>query len=246
MKKIWPILYFPYKVFVFAPILILSTLFFGFLTVALVQFLPARIASFIGGTLWARFNAYLTPMFVRVIGRENVDPRQSYVVVANHQSQYDIFVLYGWLGVDFKWVMKQELRKIPGLGIACEKLGHIYIDRSNKDAALASLEKAKKSIVNGTSVLFFPEGTRGRGDALGEFKKGAFIMALDLGLPLLPVSIVGTHRILPNRSLNLLPGRARLVIHPPVATTSYSKENIEDLVTRTRSIIAEGLERHRF
>jgi 1-acyl-sn-glycerol-3-phosphate acyltransferase len=71
-------------------------------------------------------------------------------------------------------------------------------------------------------------------------------MALDLGLPLLPVSIVGTHRILPNRSLNLLPGRARLVIHPPVATTSYSKENIEDLVTRTRSIIAEGLERHRF
>ena len=79
------------------------------------------------GIVWSRFNAWITPMLVTTRGLEKIDRKQSYVVVSNHQSQYDIFVLYGWLGIDFKWVMKQELRKIPGLGIACEKIGHIFI-----------------------------------------------------------------------------------------------------------------------
>jgi 1-acyl-sn-glycerol-3-phosphate acyltransferase len=216
------------------------------LTIVLVQFLPARTASFIGGAVWARLNSYLTPMFVSVIGREHIDKKQSYVVVSNHQSQYDIFVLYGWLGVDFKWVMKRELRKIPFLGSACEKLDHIFIDRSNSRAARASLENAKKKIVNGTSVVFFPEGTRSATGKVGEFKKGAFIMSLDLGIPILPVTIVNTNRILPPKSLKLLPGRARLVIHEPMPTNGYTKENVADLMEATREVIQTGLDRHSY
>ena len=88
--------------------------------------------------------------------------KQSYVIVSNHQSQYDILLMYGWLGTDFRWVMKKELRRVPVLGLACEKLGHIYVDRSDSAAAVASLNAARKKLVNGTSVVFFPEGTRSR------------------------------------------------------------------------------------
>jgi 1-acyl-sn-glycerol-3-phosphate acyltransferase len=241
VKKILAILYQPYKFIIFTPLLIISTLFFGSLTVILVRFIKPRTASFIGGTLWARLNSYLTPMFVTKIGRENIDPDQSYVIVSNHQSQYDIFVLYGWLGVDFKWVMKKELRKIPALGVACERLGHILIDRSNREAALKSLADAKNRIVHGTSVIFFPEGTRSLTGELGEFKKGAFVMAMELGLPILPVSIIGTRRILPPKSIRLLPGRVKLIINAPIDISNYSPEHIDRLVDDARAAVLKGM-----
>ncbi len=243
MRKILWVLYQPYKWLIFAPYLAISTLFFGMVAVILSTLINPRIGSLIGGALWARLNAYMTPIWVTVAGRENIDKKQSYVIVSNHQSQYDIFVLYGWLGIDFKWVLKQELRKIPGLGIGCEKVGHIFIDRSNHEKALASLNAAKKKIVNGTSVIFFPEGTRSRDGSLGEFKKGAFKMALDLELPILPVTIIGTKNILPSDTTNLMPGSARLIIHSPIPITGYTDENIEGLMDAARTTIAEGLPR---
>jgi 1-acyl-sn-glycerol-3-phosphate acyltransferase len=177
-------------------------------------------------------------MAVTVEGRENLDPRRSYVIVSNHQSHYDIFVLYGWLGTDFRWVMKKELRSVPGLGVACARLGHIYIDRSNRQAAMAAIDDAKRSLRPGTSVLFFPEGTRSRDGSLCAFKKGAFHMAIDLGLPILPVTILGTRRILPPDSTDLKPGRARLVFHPPVPVDGRSREDIPDLMAEVRDAVA--------
>lgn len=235
------ILYQPYKWLIFAPYLAVSTLFFGSLTVVLAVVTNPRITSFICGTVWSRLNGYLTPIRVRVTGRGNIDPTQSYVIVANHQSQYDIFVLYGWLGIDFKWVMKQELRKVPGIGIGCEKVGHIFIDRSNHEKAVASLRAAKEKIVNGTSVIFFPEGTRSRDGSLGVFKKGAFKMALDLRLPILPITIVGTRDILPTDTVDLFPGCARMIIHKPIDIAGYTDDNLDELVDRARGIIESGL-----
>lgn len=241
MNKILRILYQPYKWLIFAPYLAVSTLFFGSLTVVLAVVTNPRITSFICGTIWARLNGYLTPIRVKVTGRENIDQTQSYVIVANHQSQYDIFVLYGWLGIDFKWVMKQELRKVPGIGIGCEKVGHIFIDRSNHEKALASLRAAKEKIVNGTSVIFFPEGTRSRDGSLGVFKKGAFKMAVDLRLPILPITIVGTRDILPTDTVDLFPGCARMIIHKPIDIAGYTDDNLDELVDRARGIIESGL-----
>jgi len=235
------ILYQPYKWLIFAPYLAVSTLFFGSLTVVLAVVTNPRITSFICGTVWSRLNGYLTPIRVRVTGRGNIDPTQSYVIVANHQSQYDIFVLYGWLGIDFKWVMKQELRKVPGIGICCEKVGHIFIDRSNHEKAVASLRAAKEKIVNGTSVIFFPEGTRSRDGSLGVFKKGAFKMALDLRLPILPITIVGTRDILPTDTVDLFPGCARMIIHKPIDIAGYTNDNLGELVDRARGVIESGL-----
>jgi 1-acyl-sn-glycerol-3-phosphate acyltransferase len=185
--------------------------------------------------------AWVTPMRVQVEGREHIDPTQSYVLVSNHQSQYDIFVLYGWLGVDFKWVMKKELRNVLGIGVACERLGHIYIDRSNRAAAVATLERAKNTITDGTSVVFFPEGTRSRSGKLKPFKKGAFRMALDLGLPILPLTIVGTRDVLPAGTSDLMPGSARLVIHPPVPVKGRTVEDCDRLSAEVRAVIASSL-----
>ena len=240
-KKMLFILYQPYKWLVFFPFLIGTTLFFGALTVVLVFLTNPRFASFIGGAVWSRLNSYMTPIFVSVSGRENIDKRQSYVIVSNHRSHYDIFVLYGWLGVDFRWVMKKELRKIPGLGIGCEKIGHIFIDRSDRKRALEAINAAKSSIVDGTSVIFFPEGTRSMDGKSGAFKRGAFKMALDLGIPVLPVTIIGTREILPPKTLNILPGRVRMIIHKPIDISGYGNDNLDELAKEARDIIAGAL-----
>ncbi|OHD67842.1 MAG: acyl-phosphate glycerol 3-phosphate acyltransferase [Spirochaetes bacterium RBG_16_49_21] len=241
MKKIVYLLYQPYKFLIFFPWLVLSTFFFALWAVILVYIANPKIASMVCGSTWARLNAYMTPMWVKVSGRGNIAEKQSYVIVSNHQSQYDIFVLYGWLGVDFKWVMKQELRKVPGIGIGCEKIGHIFIDRSNHESAIASLNAAKEKIVNGTSVLFFPEGTRSRDVALGPFKKGAFKMAIDLGLPILPITIAGTRNILPSNTMKLFPGKAHMIIHEPIDISGFNDANLPELIERTRSMIQSGL-----
>ena len=237
MKKLLRILYWPYKWLLFGPFLVCTTFLCGGLTVLTASLTGPRSAS-VFGVIWARLNSLATPMLVKTRGKENIRKTQSYVIVSNHQSQYDIFVLYGWLGIDFKWVMKKELRKVPALGIACEKIGHIFIDRSNTEATLDSLNEAKSKIVDGTSVIFFPEGTRSKEGNLGNFKKGAFKMALDLQIPILPVTISGTRAILPTQSFDLFPGRACMTIHPPVDISDYNNGNIKTLMAETRDIIA--------
>lgn len=241
MKKILYILYQPYKWLIFVPILTFSTLFIGSIAALLTFFLNPKIVS-LAGVVWSRLNSFFTPMFVKVEGRENIDTKQSYIVASNHQSHFDIFVLYGWLRIDFKWVMKQELRKIPALGIACERIGHIYIDRSNHAAALASLNAAREKLVNGTSALFFPEGTRSRTGEMGEYKKGAFKMALGTNLPILPITITGTRNILPADTLDLFPGRVKMIIHKPFDITGYTDDTIQELMQKIKEIIKSGLD----
>ncbi|MFC1850192.1 lysophospholipid acyltransferase family protein [candidate division CSSED10-310 bacterium] len=221
--------------------MIISTLIFGSIAASLALLVNPRIASFIGGVIWARFLGLITPMLVRVTGRENINKKQSYVIISNHQSHYDVLVLYGWLGIDFKWVMKQELRKIPGLGIGCEKIGHIFIDRSNRERSLASINAAKEKIVDGTSVIFFPEGTRGETGELGEFKKGAFKLALEMKLPILPITIKGTSQILPPRTFNLKPGIVSMVIHPAIDVQDHNEDTLPDLMMTAHQIIASAL-----
>ena len=240
-RKLLHLLYQPYKWLVLVPIFGLSTGFFGTLAVVLAVVVNPRFGSVVCGTAWSRLNAWLTPISVTVEGREHVDPEQSYVVVANHQSGYDIFVLYGWLGMDFKWVMKHELRKVPALGIGCEKLDHVFIDRSNTEAAIRTLDEAKERIRDGTSVIFFPEGTRSEDGNLLPFKKGAFRMAIDLGLPILPVTLVGTREIMPPKTMDVFPGKARLIFHPPVDAAGTDPADLGPLMAEVKATVASGL-----
>lgn len=226
------------------PLFILSTIFFVYLGVIAAIFFDDKIANRTTGVWWARFNSYITPMRVKVIGRENIREGESYIVISNHQSSYDIFLLYGWLGIDIKWVMKKELRKIPVFGFAGKMGGNIYIDRSSPKAAYASLEEAKKKLVGGTSVIILPEGTRSRTGEIGPFKKGAFILSTDLGISILPISISGTRSILPPKTLSLFPGRAIMEIHKPILPSPKDRDKIDDLIKRIREIIKSGFERN--
>jgi len=241
MKKLLFILYQPYKWLFFIPFLLVNTIFFGILAVIFSTLINQRIGSFIGGVIWSRVNAFLTPMIVSVTGKKHINPRQSYVVVSNHQSLYDIFIIYGWLGVDLKWIMKKELRRIPGIGFGSEKVGHIFIDRSNSVKAIKSIDEAKKKLVNGTSVVIFPEGTRSKNGDLSPFKRGAFKIAFDLGLPILPITVIGTKDILPTGSINLFPGRAKMIIHEPIQINGIEEKNSEKLIAEVRARIESAI-----
>ncbi len=241
MRRILYWLYQPYKWLFFAPFFILNSVLFGILAVVISILFSQRVGSLLGGVVWARLNSYLTPITVKVKGRENIKKGRSYVIIANHQSTYDIFVLYGWLGIDFKWVMKKEVRKIPGVGFGSEAIGHIFIDRSSTKAAIETIQKAKWKIKGGTSVLFFPEGTRSRIPQVLPFKKGAYRFAFDLNLPILPVTINGTRKIMPPGTFDIWPGKAEIVIHPPVDIKEYNLEKVNDLMDRTRNTIMSAL-----
>lgn len=235
----WP--YQVWKLLVVVPVGVVTTLVASTVILVLIPFVkPSTLSRVIGGN-WARILAAVTPMPVRVVGRERIDPLQSYVVVSNHQSQFDILVLYGWLGIDFRWVMKQELRLVLGLGAACAALGHIYIDRSNHEIAVRSINDAREQITGGTSVIFFPEGTRSEDGRMRPFKKGAFRFAIDTGLPILPVTVDGTCDVLPPRRFDLRPGRARLVIHEPIPSTGLATMDLPGLSDRVRSTIGSAL-----
>jgi 1-acyl-sn-glycerol-3-phosphate acyltransferase len=219
----------------------LSTLFCVSAGLILLPLFGQKTASLVG-VAWAKINSFITPMFVHVVGAERMDRKQSYVIASNHQSSYDIFVIYGWMPVDFKWVMKAELRKALLIGYFCNKLGHIFVDRSNPESAIASINAAKERIKNGTSIMFFPEGTWSKDGNLLEFKKGAFKFAIDLGLPVLPVTIVGTNKILPGFTFALFPGRAKLIIHDPISIEGWNDSNLGELMKRTRDVIQSGLD----
>lgn len=236
-------LYQVYKWLVVVPILAITTTFFGTAATILAIVFGPKVAT-VMGIIWSRLNSLAAPMLVKVIGEEKIDINQSYVIVANHQSHYDIFVIYGWMPVDFRWVMKIQLRKVPFLGYSCYKIGHVFIDRSHPDKAKASINAAKERIKGGTSIMFFPEGTRSMDGNIHEFKKGAFKFALDMGLPVLPVTIVNTRNVLPAKSMKLFAGRAKLVIHDPIDIGAYSEETMDELMAMARRRIEQGLQQH--
>lgn len=234
--------YFPWRWLVAIPGLLLNTLLMGLLCLLLLLFLPPHRVNTLVPRWWAHVCLWLIPAPVRVKGLEHLQPGQSYVVVANHLSHIDIPVLYAWLGVDLRWVMKAELRKVPIIGVCSAGLGHIFIQRENRHDAVRALAEARARLTaDGASIIFFPEGTRSRDGQLHDFKKGAFAMARDMNLPLLPVTLRGTDAILPPKSLALLPGQVELVVHRPIAASQVASHGTDQLMQECRAIIAASL-----
>ena len=238
MKRI---LFWPYQLYVwliFVPLVVLLTLLFSMLTVIFASLINPNWASKVFAVTWAKSLAYLTPVRVIVEGGENAHREQSYVVVTNHQSMYDILLIYGWLKLDLKWVMKKELRKVPGIGLGCEKAGHIFVDRKKPKQAAKAISDALDRMGNGIGILFFSEGTRSRDGRLLPFKKGAFRLSVDQSLPILPVTLVGTRDVQPGNTLSLFPGAIRMVIHPAI---DPSGKDADSLLEQTRQTISSAM-----
>lgn len=242
MKRIAYWLYQVYAWLVLIPIGLLLTLLTGWVTVLVAMIWSPRVASRYIAANWARLICWMTPVWVTVEGAENADPDRTYVVACNHQSQYDIFLVYGWLKLDLKWVLKAELRKVPGVGIGCEKAGHIFVDRGNTEQTRKSIKDALERVGDGVGVLFFVEGTRSQDGKLRPFKKGAFRVATSQNLPVLPVTIIGTRDIQKPKSMMIFPGKVRMVIHPAIEVDGGEDAvDIRELMTKTRAAITSAL-----
>ena len=237
------LLYIIYQLFIGLPLLVILTI---------ITALEVGIGTTIGnghfwgyypGHMWGKLvlKTFLIP--VKVEGREHLEKDQSYVFVANHQGSFDIFLIYGHLGRNFKWMMKQQLRKIPFVGYACAKSHQIFVDKRGPSKIRKTYEDAREILKEGYSVTVFPEGARTFTGHMGTFKKGAFALADELQLPVVPLTINGSFDILPRmKGFNFVNWHPlTLTIHKPIAPVGQGADNIKHLEQESYQVVMSGL-----
>lgn len=248
-RKINPILQallIVYHSLVFLPLGILITLICSAIIIIMLPIAGNAKWGSYPAMFWARALCAISLVRVKVEGQEHLDPKASYIFVANHQSLYDIPLVYGWLKNNFKWIIKKEFRKMPVMGYLCYRMGHIFIDRSNPMRAKQSLDQAKQNLKKGnTSIFLFPEGTRTRNGQVGRFKRGAFTIARDLHLPIVPVSIIGAYEALPKGLNCIIPGKIKIIFHQPIDTTHLTDDNLSEMVDNVREIVTKDVKTKR-
>jgi 1-acyl-sn-glycerol-3-phosphate acyltransferase len=193
--------------------------------------------------LWAKTLLKLSNVRVDVEGVENVLTDRPQIFMSNHQSDFDILIVLAYIPGQFRWIAKKELFKIPIFGKAMRNAGYIEIDRQHHENAMKSLEEAAQKIRNGKSVVTFPEGTRSKDGTIKPFKQGMFYLAIQSGIAIIPISIVGAHEIMPKRSLAIKTGKIKMIIAPPVDVSSYSIETRAELIDKIRGIIVQNYQR---
>lgn len=235
------ILYRVYQFCIAIPLLLVSTLIAAFFTIAGSMLGFSRTMGYVPGAIWARVFCWLTFVRVKVTGRENINKDTSYVFVANHQGAYDIFSIYGYLGHNFRWMMKKALLKMPAVGYSCKVSGHIFVDNSTPSATRATMQKAEQQLSDGMSVVVFPEGARTLDGKMHTFRRGAFSLAVEFGLPVVPVTIDGAYKILPRGSFLPRPGLIKLTIHKPIHAPESGRHEMAELMEQSYAAIASAL-----
>lgn len=197
------------------------------------------------GKWWAQFIIRILLLPVKVEGRENLVKGQSYVFVANHQGAFDIFLIYGFLSRNFKWMMKRQLRQMPFVGKACESAHHIFVDKRGASKIRETYDRARQTLQGGMSLVVFPEGARSFTGHMGVFKRGAFMLADDIELPVVPLTINGSFDIMPRtRDMKWVVWHPlRLTIHKPILPVGKGADNIKYLEQESYKVVMGGLEK---
>ena len=191
---------------------------------------------------WADNAVRLAEARLDVDGLERVSPSQSYLLMSNHQSAYDIFTLFAAFPYSMRMVAKKAMFRLPIMGRGMLAAGFVEIDRSDRGRALAALERAKQVMVSGINVWIAPEGTRSDDGALLPFKRGGFMMAMQMGCPILPVSIEGSRDILPAKDFRVRKGKTvRITFHDPVDPTIFGADGRDELMETVKRTIASVL-----
>lgn len=236
------LLYIIYQICIGLPIFLVATIVTAIITMIGCRFGNGNFWGYYPGRIWSAFTCRLFLLPITVSGRENIDKDTSYVFVANHQGSFDIFLIYGFLHRNFKWMMKKSLREIPFVGKACESAGFIFVDKSSPRKVYETIKNAEKVLQGGTSMVVFPEGARTYTGHMRDFKKGAFLMADQLQLPVVPLTIDGSFDVLPRTGHLLKRHVMKLTIHPPVYPTGKKgEENLKKIMTESYEAIESAL-----
>lgn len=219
----------------------LTTVILGTVAIILSIFDSSGNAPHLVARLWGKIQLKTTGTKVRIEGLDKIDPKQSYILVSNHQSNFDIFALLGYLPIQFRWTAKASLFRIPFLGWAMSRIGYIPIERESPKKAYKSMLQAAEKVKNGISVMIFPEGTRSPDGHLQPFKKGVFLIALKSQAPILPITIKGTNKIMRKGDWRTYPGNVQIIIDQPLETKHVSPMEEEVLSAKVRQIIIKNL-----
>ncbi|MBD5305487.1 MAG: 1-acyl-sn-glycerol-3-phosphate acyltransferase [Bacteroides sp.] len=240
MKKLLRLLYLFYEYLIAGPIFVIVTLLTAIITMLGCAAGNKDFWGYWPAHIWSRFTCVIFLMRVEVTGRENINPSESYVFVANHQGAYDIWTIFGYLNHNFKWLMKKSLENIFAVGTACKMAGQVFVDDSTIAGIRETITEAEETLKDGMSVVIFPEGSRSWDGKMITFKRGAFLLASEFKLPVVPLTIDGSFTAMPRTTYNMTPTRIRLTIHKPI----YPGEkgfNTRVLMTQCRESINSAL-----
>lgn len=216
--------------------------------ITIVIALLACLGSLFSRNRWGHFMGvawgwtWCTLMCVRVKVHRSplVKKNASYVFVANHQGAYDIFSTYGFLGYQYKFMMRKGLANIPFMGWACRAVGHIMVDTKTAGGIKETISQAKKKLEGGVSIIVFPEGRRTDTGRMGPFKQGAFKLAVEFDLPLVPVTIDGSYRVMPRSTFNVTPGTINITVHDPIEP-GIDGHDVSRVIDECRRVIQSSL-----
>lgn len=238
-------LYRTYQLFIALPLIAIYTLITSLMVTIGCTLGNGHFWGYYPGKWWAQFIIRILLLPVKVEGRENLVKGQSYVFVANHQGAFDIFLIYGFLSRNFKWMMKRQLRQMPFVGKACESAHHIFVDKRGASKIRETYDRARQTLQGGMSLVVFPEGARSFTGHMGVFKRGAFMLADDIELPVVPLTINGSFDIMPRtRDMKWVVWHPlRLTIHKPILPVGKGADNIKYLEEESYKVVMGGLEK---
>lgn len=237
-------LYRIYQLLIALPLIAIYTLITSLMVIIGCTLGNGHFWGYYPGKWWAQFIIRILLLPVKVEGRENLVKGQSYVFVANHQGAFDIFLIYGFLSRNFKWMMKRQLRQMPFVGKACESAHHIFVDKRGASKIRETYDRARQTLQGGMSLVVFPEGARSFTGHMGVFKRGAFMLADDIELPVVPLTINGSFDIMPRtRDMKWVVWHPlRLTIHKPILPVGKGTDNIKYLAEESYKVVMGGLE----
>lgn len=232
-----------YQIVVALPIIIILTILTSITTSIGCTLGNGHFWGYYPPVIWSTLVLKVLLLPVEVVGRENLTHGESYVFVSNHQGAFDIFLIFGHLRRNFKWMMKRQLRSIPFVGYACEKSHQIFVDKRGPSKIKETYDKARVTLRGGMSVVVFSEGSRTYNGRMGTFKRGAFMLADELQLPVVPLTINGSFDVMPRTSKWYWVHRRKLTltIHKPIRPVTQGAENISRLMEESYEAIHSGL-----
>ncbi|MDA3864086.1 MAG: lysophospholipid acyltransferase family protein [Deltaproteobacteria bacterium] len=186
---------------------------------------------------WSQKCLEILGISVKITGLEHIDYKNPQIILANHQSNIDIIIMAAAVPVEFYWIYKKELNSMPIVGSYLRESGHISINRHQRQNAIKSLKKAAKIIRRGKNIVAFPEGTRSGKRELKRFKKGVFHLALEAQVPIIPLTLDNSYKLMKKGEWKLADFDVNVTVHPPVQTAGKTKQELDTVISKVKSVI---------